>query len=450
MACVLSLAGIPLIEAPRQVIAAEMLLGAALTCLGVHSRFLDPTELLNELGAAVLLLAVVAYGVGFWPYYGSSQLQTAGVGTVLVLLFVCAGIATLRPHSGLFQVLRSRTPAGQAARVLLPLPFVLPFLFSWMNSYAMSHNLYDPYVGMWLFAVANTAVFALLISWAALLLHRAHSTAVEASEQLRIANDSLERRVQQRTEELLKETQERTAAMEELARSNADLEQFAYIASHDLQEPLRNVTTHVQLLRRRYGGSLDHGALEVMAVIEAGAKRMSDLVRDMLAYSRVMHEDVGMSAVDAGQLLAEVLIDIRAQIDQEHARVTRGPMPEVVADATQLRQLLQNLVGNALKYHPADSRPEISVTAEERSDEWVFAVRDNGIGISEEYHERIFGLFKRLHRHQYPGTGVGLAICRRVVQMHGGHIWVESKPGEGATFYFTLPKRAAKSIPVSS
>lgn len=375
IASVLSLAGFPLIQAARQVIAAEMLLGAALTCVGVHSRFLDPTELLNELGAAVLLLALVAYSIGFWPYYGSSQTQTAGVGTVLVLLFVCAGIATLHPHSGLFQVLRSRTPAGHAARVLLPLPFVLPFLFSAINSYAMSHNLYDPYVGMWLFAVANTAVFALLISWAALLLHRAHQAAIDAGEQLRIANDSLERRVQQRTEQLLKETQERAAAIEELARSNAELEQFAYVASHDLQEPLRNVTTYVQLLRKRYGDSLDHGGLEVLAVIESGAKRMSDLVRDLLAYSRAMHEDVEMSPVDAGEVLAEVVSDIGAQIRQADARVTRGTMPEVVADASQLRQLLQNLISNALKYHPADSKPEIAVSAEEGADEWVFAVR---------------------------------------------------------------------------
>jgi chemotaxis family two-component system sensor kinase Cph1 len=195
---------------------------------------------------------------------------------------------------------------------------------------------------------------------------------------------------------------------------------------------------------------LDHGALEVLAVIETGARRMRHLVRDLLAYSRVMHEDVDMSAVDAGQVLAEVVSDIGSHIDQADARVTHGPMPEVVADASQLRQLLQNLISNALKYHPADSRPEIDVTAEERPSEWVFAVRDNGIGIPEEYHERIFGLFKRLHRHEYPGTGVGLAICRRVVQTHGGRIWVDSKPGEGATFYFTLPKRAVKPVAVSS
>jgi PAS domain S-box-containing protein len=230
---------------------------------------------------------------------------------------------------------------------------------------------------------------------------------------------------------------------EELARANAELEQFAYVASHDLQEPLRAVVSYLQLLERHYRDRLDERAHKYIGHAVEGGRRMQRLVTDLLAYSRVgrRHEP---SATAGEEALAQALANLRAAIAESGAQVTHGPLPTVRADPTQLAQLLQNLVGNALKFR-GEAAPRVHVWAEreEGGGAWRFGVRDNGPGIAPEHRERIFGLFQRLHgRGEYPGTGLGLAICRKVVERHGGRLWVESAPGQGATFHFTLPDHA--------
>ena len=239
----------------------------------------------------------------------------------------------------------------------------------------------------------------------------------------------------QRAEEKLKLT------MADLARSNKDLEQFAYVASHDLQEPLRMVSSYTQLLARRYAGQLDAAANKYIAYAVDGANRMQRLIEDLLAYSRVGTRAKGFAPVDCAAVLDQALANLKASIEQSGAVVTHDPLPTVVHDKLLLVQLFQNLIGNAIKFH-VEAPPRIHVSAEQKGDEWVLAVRDNGIGIDPQYAERIFTIFQRLHTNEeYAGTGIGLAICKKIVERHGGRIWVESHPGNGSTFCFTIPDK---------
>ncbi|HTX92856.1 MAG TPA: PAS domain S-box protein [Anaerolineales bacterium] len=238
-----------------------------------------------------------------------------------------------------------------------------------------------------------------------------------------------------------KAEQELKLALEELKRSNAELEQFAYVASHDLQEPLRMVSSYMQLLERRYKGKLDKDADDFIGFAVDGSARMQRLINDLLAYSRVGTRGLPFAPTSSEAALGLALENLHVAVQENKAKVTHDPLPEVVADETQLVQLFQNLIGNALKFHGRKA-PRVHVSVESKEREWVFSVRDNGIGIDSQYTERIFIIFQRLHgRDKYAGTGIGLAICKKIVQRHGGRIWVESQPDQGATFYFTLPKK---------
>jgi signal transduction histidine kinase len=227
---------------------------------------------------------------------------------------------------------------------------------------------------------------------------------------------------------------------EELARSNAELEQFAYVASHDLQEPLRMVASYTQLLARRYRGKLDADADEFIAFAVDGATRMQTLIRDLLSYSRITTQGRELNPMDATLACTTACSNLQSAIEESRAIVNIGALPMAAADETQLTQLFQNLIGNALKYR-RERRPEIRIEARAMADAWRFSVQDNGIGIEPQYFERIFQMFQRLHtREEYPGTGIGLTLCRRIVERHGGRIWLESRPGEGSTFFFTIPR----------
>jgi signal transduction histidine kinase len=246
--------------------------------------------------------------------------------------------------------------------------------------------------------------------------------------------------------ELEKEISERKLAMEtlarkeqELRRSNEELEQFAYVASHDLQEPLRMVGSYTQLLSRRYKGKLDQDADEFIAFAVDGVTRMQRLINDLLQYSRVGTKGRDPEPTDSEVVLDRALANLKTAIEENKATVTHDPLPVVMADDRQLERLFQNLVGNAVKFHGAEP-PQVHIRTERSNGCWMFTVKDNGIGIEPQYYQRIFQVFQRLHTmKEYSGTGIGLAVCKKIVERHGGRISVESEPGKGTSFLFTLP-----------
>jgi light-regulated signal transduction histidine kinase (bacteriophytochrome) len=232
--------------------------------------------------------------------------------------------------------------------------------------------------------------------------------------------------------------QELARQAHELALSNADLQQFAYVTSHDLQEPLRNIANLSEMLTSRYLGCLDADADEFIGNISSNADRMRTLIQDLLGYSRIVNSGWTPSGpVEMSQAVEWALSNLRQSIETSGTIVHIGELPTLTADRVLLIQIFQNLIGNAIKYRSAKP-PEVWISSTRDESDWIISVRDNGIGIDPRYHESIFGVFKRLHGRDVPGTGIGLAICRKIVEKHGGKIWVESEPGAGSTFRFTL------------
>lgn len=266
--------------------------------------------------------------------------------------------------------------------------------------------------------------------------------------------ENLEKQVEDRTQELAKTNEklknviskhesteiELAKLVMELKRSNKELEQFAYVASHDLQEPLRMVSSFTQLLERQYKDKLDENAYEYIKYAVDGAKRMQKLINDLLAYSRVTTKGDNFTEINAEEVVEQALFDLEIVIKENDAEIIVDPLPKIYADRSQMIQLFQNLIGNAIKYR-SDDVPHIHISAQKGEEEWIFQVSDNGIGIDSEYYDRIFQIFQRLHEmHVYSGTGVGLAICKKIVERHGGRIWLDSEVGKGSTFYLSIPE----------
>lgn len=255
-------------------------------------------------------------------------------------------------------------------------------------------------------------------------LYRKERDRTEA--EIRRLNETLEVRVRERTQDL--------------ERSNSDLSQFAYIASHDLQEPLRMVESYVGLLERRYRGQLDQTADTYIEFVVSGIHRMQALINDLLSYSQAGVQRIEKRAISSGEVVQKALANLDASIREEDALISWDGLPVVQADEMKLTQVMQNLIGNAIKFRKPNVRPEVSIAAQKQNREWLFTVSDNGIGFEPEYRDRIFQVFQRLHGvGEYPGNGIGLSISRRIIEHHGGKLWAESEPDKGSRFNFTLP-----------
>src|SRR4030042_951036 len=257
-----------------------------------------------------------------------------------------------------------------------------------------------------------------------------------AEEELRKYREHLEDLVEQRTAKLKK-------MADELTRSNKDLKEFAYVVSHDLKEPLQVIKGFLMLFEKRYKDKLDEKANEIIRFTVDGAERMQELIKDLLEYSQVGTKGKEFKPADCSLILNKAISNLKVSIEESGGVVTHDTLPTVTADAIQLSRLFQNLIGNAIKFHGSEA-PMVHISTERKGDEWLFSVRDNGMGIDPKFADRIFTVFQRLNSSdEYPGTGIGLAICKKIVEHHGGRIWVESEPGKGATFYFTIPERQA-------
>lgn len=261
---------------------------------------------------------------------------------------------------------------------------------------------------------------------------------------LKEININLEKRVKERTLALETVNKALLVKSEELNGSNKELEQFAYVASHDLQEPLRTISNYVGLLEKTYSGKTNEGTELYFKFILTGTSKMQNLIKDLLEFSRV-GKNMSFAAVDCNKILKEAIADLDLSIKESNAKITSAILPTVRGNETELKRLFLNLISNAIKFRKKNGIPEIAISVEEKNIEYLFAIKDNGIGIEEQYIPKLFVIFQRLHKvEEYPGTGIGLATCKKIVTLHNGKIWIESKLGEGSTFYFSLPKENLK------
>lgn len=391
--------------------------GLSLLLLDVEARGgFRPAQAFIVLVGLIALLALIGHGYRVLPLssFGSS-VPMALNSAIAFELFSLAALAA-RPARGMMQVITSDTTGGAMARRLLPTAVLIPLGLGALAFSSEKHGLFEIESGMSLFAFASVVLFATVIWWNAKLLFVAEGERQRAMERLKQMATDLE-------------------------RSNTELQQFASVASHDLSEPLRMVTSYLELLTLRAKDKLGAEEREFIGYAVDGARRMQGLIQDLLAYARVDTRARPLEPTDCGQLLQTVLSNLKVAISESQAVIELETLPTVMGDSMQLTQVFQNLVSNAIKFHGKKS-PRIHVGTERQNQEWLFHVKDNGIGIDPKNFERIFVLFQRLHtRQEYPGTGMGLAICKKIIERHGGKIWVESKQGEGTAFFFTIPIR---------
>ena len=385
------------------------MIGIGLLLLDSPRRYVV-ADTLALVSAAISLLAIASYMYQAEAFEGQMPLYGA-----MVLFLISVGMLCARADRGVMAKVSSNSFGGIMARRLLPATFLIPIILGWLQHRGQRSGLYGAEPGLALFAVANVLVFLSVVWWGVNSLHRMDTKRRQAEREL-----------------------QETAA--KLARSNADLEQFAYVASHDLKEPLRAISGSIQILQERYKDKLERGADEVIKHTVDGATRMQTLIDDLLTYSRLTTREAPLEATDCSQIVQEVLANLKSAIDESKAIITYDALPVVKADSTQLLQVFQNLIGNAIKYR-SQRTPRIHIGVEDKGNEWLLAISDNGIGIAPQYADRIFRIFQRLHtRKEYSGTGIGLAVCKKIVERHGGRIWLESELEEGSTFLFTLPK----------
>lgn len=336
--------------------------------------------------------------------------------TATNFVFVFFALLFMRPNEGIMKLLTSTTEGGDVARKLLPSVIMIPILLGYLRLIDGYEDLFNREYGLAIIISANIIIFVIFILYVAAKLMRSNIARMHAEN-----------------------SKNKYAA--ELQRSNQELQQFAYIASHDLQEPLRVITSYLELIDRRYKQSLDQDIKDFINFAVESAKRLQQMVNDLLIYSRVETEVNPFEMTESRAALLLAMNNLKLAIDESHASIHYANLPIVVADSHQLTLLFQNLMSNAIKFHKPNANPIIDISASRKENKWVFCVKDNGIGIDLKYKDKLFVIFKRLVGKQYSGSGIGLAVCKRIIDRHGGQIWVESEVGEGCAFYFTIPDR---------
>ncbi|MFA6002066.1 MAG: ATP-binding protein [Thermoleophilia bacterium] len=374
-----------------------------------------------ELSLAVLLtgsVTTLGYLYGTPLLYGGDIRPVAPTAGLALALLGASLISGAGNSAWPLSYFVGDTVRARMLRSIFPIIIGLIFVDGWIESVAIVEFDINPVLVSALSATFFLALSALLIARSALKIGG-------AVDQANARRDRAEERMQKLNREL--------------ERSNAELEQFAYVASHDLQEPLRMVSSYMQLIEKRYSDQLDADAREFIGFAVDGSSRMQIMIRDLLVLSRVSTRGKPFTRTDSGQALDLALANLAVAIRESGADVTYDDLPELKADPTQLMQLFQNLVGNAIKFH-GEEPPRIHISSVINNSEWVISISDNGIGFEEGYAEKIFVIFQRLHgRNDYEGSGLGLALCKKIVERHGGRIWAESEPGRGSVFYFTIP-----------
>jgi signal transduction histidine kinase len=373
-----------------------------------------PSQFLALASGFIALLALIGYSYCVLLLYQLRGAMPMALISAIDFMAFCLGFLAARPQSGMMRLITSPTNGGAVARRLLPMAIFVPWVIGAVLLAAEQKQFFRTDAAISIFAVASICIFTALVWWNAKLLYRTDQERLAAEERLHRASANLE-------------------------RSNTELEQFAYTASHDLNEPLRMITSYLQLLQHRSKEKLDTQANEFISFALDGAERMRALIRDLLAYSRLEAQKKEFQETDCEEVFQTAVQNLRVAIEENKAIINHERLPHVSGDPLQLTQVFQNLIGNALKFHRAGP-PSIEVAANQQNGEWIFSVRDNGIGIDPKDFQRIFEIFQRLHsREEYSGTGMGLSISKKIVESHGGRIWVESAPQKGSTFYFTLP-----------
>jgi signal transduction histidine kinase len=385
-------------------------------------------------GMLIPWLALFGYASLINPFFAVPGNPETGMSplTAFGFLALLVGLIGLRPAEGLMGLLTASSAGGRLVRWLLPAGIVINLIFGWFDASVI-------------FAInwgVTSLLFAALVIWQGFILHSQDIERAQAATEREEMLAELERAAGQ-IRQFNAELKQQADALEQ---SNLELRQFTYLASHDLQTPLRSISGFAQLLQRTYKEKFDQQADDWINQTVESVRQMEAIIRGIRTYSGIDARARPFAPTPLADVFDEVVAMLATSIHDAHAQVTHDELPTVLGDQFQLVQLLQNLIENGLKYQ-SDEPPRIHVSATQQAGEWIISVWDNGMGIEPEYQQRIFELFRRLHTQpEYPGTGIGLAVCRKVVQRHGGKIWVESKLGQGSTFYFTLPIPKTESV----
>ncbi|WP_424354346.1 sensor histidine kinase [Methanobacterium sp. MBAC-LM] len=389
--------------------------GAALLIIDkkINKRF--PTQYLMILGSIISLMVLLGYLYDASEFYQISHYTATSIYAGIGFMLISFAVLIARPETCFMKVLTS----GEYGSIFgLRILFVLTsisIVFGWLRILGQYLGYYDTAFGTVLYTLSVLIILSIFVWSSILSLNKTDRERKEANNELK-------------------------KNLEELERSNKELKSFAHITSHDLQEPLRTITSYSQLIERRYKRQLDPDADEFLEYMVSDAKRMKSMIQGLLDYSHVEAKGKEFKEINTEKALNTALSNLQYSIDQCHAEVTHDPLPPVFADENQIVSVFQNLIDNALKFRKKDEIPKIHISAKKDDNEWIFSVKDNGIGIEDKYFDIVFEVFKRLHAiGEYEGAGIGLAIAKRIIDRHGGHIWVESSPGKGSKFYFTIP-----------